>query len=97
MNLFKTLLAPIRDGDDCTTQFIVGFVAVSLTLFVIFLLSMFLAFHTHKMEQAKIAVHNEETFKKLQAKHGEKATAAVVYEENGEAYYYLKGKKIKLQ
>lgn len=50
-----------------------------------------------RLERVKIAVHNGETFKKLQAKHGKVNTGVVVYEEDGQAYYYKGEEKIKFQ
>ena len=50
-----------------------------------------------RLERAKIAMHDEATFAKLQAKHGKKATEVVIYEEDGQAYYYRGKEKIKFQ
>jgi hypothetical protein len=45
----------------------------------------------------KIAMHDEQTFQQLRQKHGLKATGIVVYEEDGKAYYYKDGQKVKFQ
>ena len=50
-----------------------------------------------RAERVKIAMHDEETYQQLRQKHGKKATGVVIYEEDGQAYYYSGEEKIKFQ
>jgi hypothetical protein len=98
MNPFKTLFSPIKDGDDVTTQFICVVAAVALIGGAILILAMLInIWFPARAERVKIAMHDEQTFQQLRQKHGQKATGIVVYEADGKAYYFLKGKKIELK
>ena len=96
--LLASLFKQIEPEDDYTailkTLAVVSLFGCALIL-IVACINIFLP--ARAAERQKIAVHNEQTFEKLRAKHGEKATAAVVYEKDGEAYYYKDGKKIKFQ
>jgi hypothetical protein len=67
-------------------------------IIVILLMTWVLFVPSPRTERVKIAMHNEQTFKKLQAKHGKKNTGVVVYEANGKAYFYNeKNEKVSLK
>jgi len=50
-----------------------------------------------RAERVKIAMHDEQQFKQLQRKHGAYNTRAVIYTEDGKAYFFRNGQKIYLK
>ena len=93
MTLLKTLLAPIKDGDDVTTHCISVLATVALIGGVIIILVMLLnILFPARFERAKIAVHNEKQLAQIQKVHGKKATRAVIYEAD-KAYFIGKDRR----
>jgi len=98
MTLYKTLLAPIKDGDDVTTQFISVVAAVALIGGAIIILVMLanICFPA-RYERAKIAVHNQQQLAQIRKVHGAKATRAVIYEADKAYFYNKNGEKVTLK
>jgi uncharacterized membrane protein len=98
MTLFKTLFAPVKDGDDVTTQFLSVLAAVALIGGGIIILVMLLnILFPARLHRAEIAVYNQQQLAQIQKYHGAKATRAVVYEAD-KAYFYNKdGRKVYLK
>jgi hypothetical protein len=92
------LFSEIKDGQDLTIHCIKALAAVALIGGLILILAILInIWLPARAAERAIAVHDAQTFKKLQAKHGQEATRIVVYEADGEAYFYKDGKKIKFQ
>jgi uncharacterized membrane protein len=98
MTLFKTLFAPVKDGDDVTTQFLSVLAAVALIGGGIIILVMLLnILFPARVERAKIAVYNQQQLAQIQKYHGAKNTRAIIYEADKAYFYNAENEKVYLK